>query len=113
MQALSASCAAPNAPPAWTSSCLGATCSARPCAPLRHVPADLDKGTSTGVCSALVHGDYSRVLIPIWGPAAVDLLVDGYTRAKHGDVRLVARMELGVGVDQPAAFAVCRDLLTV
>lgn len=83
--------------------------------PLRtsgHVPANLDKGTSTGVCSALVHGDFARVLIPIWGPAAVDLLVDGFTRAKYGEVRLVARMEIGVGVDQPGAFAVCRDLLT-
>lgn len=78
-----------------------------------HVPSDLSKGTSTGVCSALAYGAWEHLLIGFWGPAAVDLMVDPFTRGRHGDVRLVARLEMGVALDQPSAFAITRDLLTV
>lgn len=78
-----------------------------------HVPSDLSKGTSTGVCSALAYGAWEHLLIGFWGPAAVDLMVDPFTRGRYGDVRLVARLEMGVALDQPSAFAVTRDLLTV
>jgi HK97 family phage major capsid protein len=51
------------------------------------VPSTLDKGTSTGVCHAIIFGDWSKYVIPQWGP--VEVLVDPYTQALTGQVRIV------------------------
>jgi HK97 family phage major capsid protein len=76
------------------------------------VPSNFTKGTSAGVCSALLFGDFSQAIVAFWGPAAVDLVVDDVTRAKDGLVRLVARADVGFGVRNPAAFVTMTDLLT-
>lgn len=51
------------------------------------VPSTLDKGTSTGVCHAIIFGDWSQYLIGQWGP--VEILVDPYTQALTGQIRIV------------------------
>jgi HK97 family phage major capsid protein len=76
-----------------------------------NVPDTLSKGTSSGVCSALIFGDISEIVIGFWGPAAVDLLIDDYTLRKDGLVRIVARAEVGILPRRIGAFAAFKDLL--
>lgn len=76
-----------------------------------HVPNDLEKGTSENL-SALVLGDFSTVVLPIWGPAAVDVIVNPYTFANQGLVQLSAFLEIGVGFRHSKGFVVCKDIDT-
>lgn len=76
------------------------------------VPANLTKGTATGVCSALIFGDMAEVFVGFWGPSAVDLLVDGYTLSARNAVRIIARADVGVAIRTPAAFCAYKDFLT-
>lgn len=76
------------------------------------VPDNLTKGTSAGVCSALLFGDLSEVIVGFWGPLAVDLLIDDRTLATQGKVRITARCEVGVAVRNIGAFAAYKDLLS-
>jgi HK97 family phage major capsid protein len=75
------------------------------------MPDTLDKGTSTGTCSALIFGDLAEMFIGFWGPAAVDILVDAATEIKDGWVRVIARAEVGVAPRRIGAFAAYSDLL--
>lgn len=76
------------------------------------VPDNLTKGTSAGVCSALVFGDLAEIFVGFWGPLAVDLLIDGTTQARDGRIRIVARAEVGVAVRNIDAFVAYKDLLS-
>jgi HK97 family phage major capsid protein len=83
--------------------------------PLRtssQVPDNLTKGTSVGVCSPLIFGDISEVVVGFWGPLAVDIMVDRVTAAKDGKIRLTCRAEVGVAVRNIGAFAAYKDLLS-
>lgn len=75
------------------------------------LPENLTKGTSTD-CAALLFGDLSEVFVGFWGPAALDLVVDGFTLAKDGKVRIIARAEVGIAARRVAAFACVKDALT-
>ncbi|MCX7692667.1 MAG: phage major capsid protein [Tepidimonas taiwanensis] len=77
-----------------------------------NVPDNLTKGTSSGVCSALVLGDLAELAVGFWGPAAIDLLVDDVTGAKDGRVRIIARADVGIAPIRVGAFAAFKDLLT-
>lgn len=77
------------------------------------VPDNLTKGTSSGVCSALVFGDMSEIVVGFWGPLALDLLVDDRTLSPRGAVRIVARAEVGVAARNIGAFSAYKDLLSV
>lgn len=74
-------------------------------------PDNLSKGTSSGVCSALLFGDLAEMIIGFWGPAAVDISVDPVTRMDRGQVRLHVRSDVAVAVRNTGAFAVYKDLL--
>lgn len=76
------------------------------------VPDNLTKGTSTEVCSALVFGDMSEIVVGFWGPLALDLLIDDRTLARTGAVRIIARAEVGVAVRNIGAFSAYKDLLS-
>ncbi|MFV0663136.1 phage major capsid protein [Denitromonas sp.] len=75
-----------------------------------HLPSDLSKGTSSGICSAVIYGDASQVVIGLWG--GLDLMVDPYTNATYGGKRVIAFLDCDVGLRRPGAFAVCKDVLT-
>lgn len=75
------------------------------------MPENLTKGTGTG-CAALVFGDLSEVFVGFWGPAALDLLVDGFTLAKDGKIRIIARAEIGVAARRMGAFSCVKDART-
>lgn len=76
------------------------------------VPSNLTKGTSSGVCSAAIFGDMAELFVGFWGPAAIDLLIDGYSQAPTGKIRLIARAEVGVAVRTPGSFVMVKDFLT-
>lgn len=75
------------------------------------LPSNLDKGNSTGVCSALVFGaDWSNLVLGLFG--GLDIVVDPYSLADSGQVKLTANQYIDVAVRQPSAFAVMLDGLT-
>jgi len=74
------------------------------------VPSDLDKGTATGVCSAIVFGNFRDLVLAQWG--GVDLLVDPYSAGIAGNVRLIAALYVDVAVLRAASFAAMKDALT-
>jgi len=60
---------------------------------------------------SLIYGDLAELVVGFWGPLAIDLLVDGVTRAREGKVRLIGRAEVGSVARTPGAFAAYDDLV--
>ena len=75
------------------------------------IPENMTKGSSTS-CAAMVFGDLAEIFVGFWGPAALDLIIDGYTLAKSAKIRIVARAEVGVAARRIGAFAAVKDALT-
>ena len=74
------------------------------------VPSNLTKGTSTGVCSAIVFGDWSSLIVGLWG--GLDVLVDPYTGGDSGDISIRMLQDIDIGVRHPESFAKMVDALT-
>lgn len=74
------------------------------------VPSNLTKGTSSGVCSAILFGNFADLIIGQWG--ALDLMVDPYTNSTSGTVRVVALQDVDVAVRHAESFAAMKDALT-
>lgn len=74
------------------------------------VRSDLDKGSATGVCSALFFGNWADLIVGMWG--GLDILVDPYTGGTAGTVRVVALQDVDVAVGHPQSFAAMLDALT-
>jgi hypothetical protein len=74
------------------------------------VPSNLDKGTSTGVCSAIAYGNWAEMMIGMWG--GLDVMLDPYAGATAGTKRVIALQDVDVAVRHAASFAVMKDALT-
>lgn len=74
------------------------------------VPSDLDKGTSTGVCSAIMFGNWADMLIGMWG--GLDIMLDPYALATSGGKRIIALQDCDVQLRRVASFAAMQDALT-
>ena len=75
-----------------------------------NVPSNLTKGTSTTVCSgAIFSADWSMEVIGLFG--APDVIVDPYSKAEYGQVKITLNQFSDAGIRQPAAFAKIVDLL--
>lgn len=74
------------------------------------VPSNLTKGTSNGVCSAIAYGNWSDMIMGMWG--GIDLMLDPYTGATAGTKRVVALQDLDVALRRVASFAAMKDALT-
>ena len=74
------------------------------------VPSNLTKGTSSGVCSAIVAGNWIDLMIGLWG--GLDILLDPYTGGTSGTRRVVAMQDVDVAARQVASFAAMKDALT-
>lgn len=74
------------------------------------VPSDLDKGTSTGVCSAIIFGNFSDLLIGQWG--GLEFLVNPYSLDTTGLIRLNAWTFYDVLIRRAQSFAAMQDALT-
>ena len=72
----------------------------------------LTKGTSSGICSELIYGNWLELLIGMWG--VMEIAVNPYdsTGFKNGDVILRVMQTADVGVRHGASFAVMSDALT-
>jgi HK97 family phage major capsid protein len=74
------------------------------------VPDNLTKGTSSGVCSAIIFGDWSQLIIFHWG--VLEILADPFTYFKSGAVQIRALMDVDLGVRHVESFAAMKDALT-
>lgn len=75
-----------------------------------NVPSTLDKGTATGVCSAIIFGNWNDLMITQWG--GMEILVDPYTQALTGLTRMVVNTFTDLAVLRPQSFAAMKDALT-
>lgn len=75
------------------------------------VPSNLTKGTSTGVCSAIIMGNFADLIIGMWG--GLDILADPYSASNSGNVRVSAFQDVDVAVRHAESFAAMVDALTV
>lgn len=74
------------------------------------VPSTLTKGSSSGVCSAIIFANWADLLIGMWG--GLDIMVDPYTGSTSGTKRVVALQDVDVSVRYAASFAAMQDALT-
>jgi HK97 family phage major capsid protein len=83
-----------------------------PLAASNNVPSNLTKGSSGAVCSALIFGDLSEVLIGVW--SELDILVNPFesTAYSKGNVQVRAMASVDVKLRHPASFAAIKDMLT-
>lgn len=75
------------------------------------VPSNLTKGSSSGVCSAIIFGNFADLMIGMWG--SLDIMVDPYTGSTAGTVRVVALQDVDVAVRNTVSFSTMVDALTV
>lgn len=73
------------------------------------VPSTLTKGTSSGICSAIIFGNFADLLIGMWG--TLDLMVDPYTGSTAGTVRVVALQDVDIAIRNVESFATMVDAL--
>lgn len=73
---------------------------------------NLTKGTSSGICSELIFGNWRELLIGEWG--TTEIMVNPYdaTGFTQGDVLIRAFQTIDIGVRHAASFAVMSDALT-
>jgi len=73
---------------------------------------NLTKGTSSGICSQAIYGNWQELLVGMWG--SLELLVNPYdsTGFTTGDVKIRAMQAIDVAVKHAASFAVVSDLTT-
>lgn len=81
-----------------------------PAAVSTQVPNNLSKGTSSGILSALIYGNWSDLVVAMW--SGVDVLIDPYTGSSSGTVRVVALQDADVNVRHPQSFAYSDDVQT-
>lgn len=74
------------------------------------VSSTLTKGNSSGVCSAIIFGNWADLLVGMWG--GLDLTVDPYSLSAKGWLRVVAIQSVDIGVRNAQSFAAMLDALT-
>jgi HK97 family phage major capsid protein len=75
------------------------------------VPANLTKGNQSELCSAIIFGDFSKLILASWG--GLDIIKDPFTKKNKAEVEIAVISYGDVGIMQPEAFAACKDATTV
>jgi HK97 family phage major capsid protein len=77
-----------------------------------NVPSNLTKGTASGVCSALIFGNFNDLLIGYW--SSFDLLVNPYESSAYskGNVLVRGMLTADIKLRHPESFAKTADILT-
>lgn len=75
------------------------------------VPSNLTKGTSSGVCSAIIFGNWADLLIGEFG--VLELIADPYAKKKQGLIEVTSFLMADIAVRHPESFAAMVDALTV
>jgi HK97 family phage major capsid protein/HK97 family phage prohead protease len=74
------------------------------------VPSNLVKGTSGAVCSALIFGDFTQLLVGMWG--GIEILPNPYGAGYNaGAVDIRAMQTVDLAVRHPESFAAITDIL--
>ena len=73
------------------------------------VPDNLTKGTSSGVCSAIIFGNWAEMIIANFG--GIDITVDQYSQAIGNKVRIVLNSFWDSVLKHPGSFAAMKDAL--
>lgn len=74
------------------------------------LPSNLTKGSASGVCSAGVFGAFSQLMIGMWG--GPDILVDPFTEAPEGNIRVTIHQDMDIQNRHDEAFSRVVDFLT-
>lgn len=83
----------------------------RPIYQTNQLPSTLTKGTASGVCSALIFGNWNDLLIGEWG--VLEILANPYGSGfSAGVVEIRAMQTVDIAVRHAASFAVMSDALT-
>lgn len=76
------------------------------------MPSNLTKGSASGICSTVgFSSDWGMAVVGLFG--AVDIVVDPYSLATTGMVRITINQFVDVACRQPACFAFMDDALTL
>jgi hypothetical protein len=75
------------------------------------VSSTLDKGSSSGVCSAIFYGNWAELVMGMWGQG-VDILVDPYSLSTQRAIRVVAFQDVDFAVRHAQSFAAMLDATT-
>jgi HK97 family phage major capsid protein len=74
------------------------------------VPSNLTKGDSTGICSALIFGNWDDLVVAMWG--GLDITVNPYVKDIDGLVRVTAQGFYDTAIRRGESFAAMKDALT-
>lgn len=74
------------------------------------VPSNLTKGDSTGICSAIIFGNWADLVIGMWG--GLDLTVNPYSGDTAGTLRIVALQDVDIALRNAVSFSAMKDALT-
>lgn len=74
------------------------------------VPSNLTKGSSSGVCSAVIFGNFADLLIGEWG--TLDITADPYSSGDNGLVIMRAFQTVSVAARNAGSFSAMLDALT-
>lgn len=74
------------------------------------VPSTLTKGTASGICHAIIFGNWADLVIGQW--AGYDVVVDPYSNSKNAIVTIVVNSWWDVAVRHAESFAAMKDALT-
>ena len=89
-----------------------ATLWGRRCEISQQIPSNLTKGSASGICSAVIYGDWSSLIVAQWG-SPLDILVNPYGSAyAAGNVEIRVMSSLDLGLRHPESFAIIKDTLT-
>ena len=75
-----------------------------------NVPSNLTKGSSSGVCSAMIYGNFSDLLVGLFGESEV--LVDPYTLAQTGVTSVRILQAVDIKVRHAESFGAIQDITT-
>ena len=75
-----------------------------------NVPSNLTKGSSSGVCSAMIYGNFSDLLIGIFGE--VEILVDPYSAMQTGVTAVRILQAIDIKVRHAESFGAIQDITT-
>ena len=81
-----------------------------PAAVSNQVPSNLTKGTASGICSAILFGNWSDLLLGFWG--GLELMLDPYTGSTAGTKRVIAIQDADIAIRNLVSFASMEDALT-
>lgn len=76
-----------------------------------NVPSNLTKGSASAICSAIIFGDWTQLILASFGDG-VDMIVDPFTLATTSQTRVVVNALCDVGVRRAEAFSAMKDALT-